>query len=176
MKKINRILIIDIDGVMTNGSFGYTDKGKFIKFFSADDNDALKILHDYIEKIIFVTGDKRGFNISRKRIAQDMGFEIKLVSTIKRVEWIKKKFKQKKIIYMGDGIFDPLVFKFVEYSISVANALPQVKKHAHYVTKRSGGDRAVAEAVIHILKKIYKVKNYLDVIKKNKKFSGSWCA
>ena len=171
-KKI--IVIIDVDGVMTNGKFGYSEKGKIIKFFGADDNDALKILEDYVYRIIFVTGDKKGFKISKKRIVDHMGYKLKLVSTINRIDWIKKNFKVKDVIYIGDGIFDSLVFKNVGYSITVANALNETKNEANFVTKRDGGDRAIAEAVIHILKKKYKIKNIFKSIKKNKKFSGSW--
>ena len=103
-----------------------------------------------------------------------MGFQLKLVSTINRLNWIKKNFNPKNVIYIGDGIFDTLVFKKVGYSICVANALDVTKKLANFVTKRDGGNRAVAEAVIHILNKKMKIKNFFKAIKKSKKFSGSW--
>lgn len=167
-------VIIDVDGVMTNGKFGYSEKGKIIKFFGADDNDALKVLADYVSQIIFVTGDKKGFKISHKRIQEDMGFKLFLVSTIDRASWIEKNYKLKDVIYIGDGIFDSLVFKKVGYSITVSNALDITKKDANFTTSRTGGDRAVAEAVLHLIKHKLKKKNFFNLIKKNKKFSGSW--
>ncbi len=173
MKK-NLSIIIDVDGVMTPGTFTYSKNGKIYKNFGADDHDALKILEDYVKEIIFITGDKKGYKISQKRIQKDMGYKLKLVSTIRRLEWIKSNFITKNVIYIGDGIFDILVFKKVGYSISVSNSLDYTKKYSNFTTKRNGGDRAVAEAVIHILKKFFKIKNFESCLKKNKKFSGSW--
>ena len=161
-----KLFILDVDGVLTTGSFIYSENGKFLKIFGPDDNDGLKLLNDKID-IIFVTGDKRGFEISKKRIVDDMGYELHLVSTIKRIEWIKERYNPKEIIYMGDGIFDSLVMQFVGYSIAPQNADEYAKKYADFVTKRSGGDRAVAEACIHILKNFYGYSNRFEIIKDN---------
>lgn len=148
-----KIFILDVDGVLTDGGFYYTAEGKVMKKFGADDNDALSLLRPYMN-IIFVTGDKRGFEISNKRVT-DMHFELQLVSTIKRIDWIKEKFNPKEVIYMGDGIFDHYVMKEVGYSISTADADEYAKGHADYVTKRMGGKRAVAEACLHIMDKFF---------------------
>ena len=95
-----KVFILDVDGVMTSGNFLYTSEGKFCKSF-----DALSILNNYLE-IRFVTGDKKGFEISNKRIVEDMGYKLDLVSTIKRIDWIKDRYSTKEVIYMGDIIFD----------------------------------------------------------------------
>jgi 3-deoxy-D-manno-octulosonate 8-phosphate phosphatase (KDO 8-P phosphatase) len=100
-----------------------------------------------------VTGDKKGFPISNKRIKDDMKFELDLVSTIKRIEWINERYNPKEVIYMGDGIFDHYIFDEVGYSIAPANSIASAKQHASFVTERSGGDRAVAEACLHIINK-----------------------
>ena len=94
MKKF-RTCILDVDGVMTDGKFYYSDKGKVLKVFGADDNDALSLLKNYMD-IHFITGDKKGFSITKKRIRDDMGFKLSLVSTVKRVDWIKKHYNLKK--------------------------------------------------------------------------------
>ena len=85
-----------------------------------------------------------------------MKFDLDLVSTIKRIEWIKERYNPAEVIYMGDGIFDHYVMKEVGYSIAPANSDKTAKAHANYITDRSGGDRAVAEACIHILQKFFK--------------------
>lgn len=146
--------ILDVDGVLTTGQFLYTIEGKFAKVFGPDDNDALKLLVPYVE-IIFVTGDRKGFEISKRRIVNDMGYPLELVSTIKRVEWIQEKYSLENVIYMGDGIFDHYVMKQVGYAIAPSNADELAKKHAHFVTQRAGGERAVAEACLHILDKFF---------------------
>lgn len=168
-----KVFIIDVDGVMTTGHLLYTENGKTMKVFGPDDHDGLSLLKNYLE-IRFVTGDKTGFKISKKRIVKDMKFPLDLVSTIKRVEWISKRYSLDEVIYMGDGIFDHYVFKKIRYSISTGNADLLAKKTADYVTKRNGGDRAVAEACLHILKKFFKPYNPDKLPNSNFKLSGEW--
>ena len=149
-----KIFLLDVDGVMTNGQSFYSETGKQMKIFGPDDNDGLRLLNPYI-KIRFVTGDRKGLPITTKRIKEDMKFDLDLVSTIKRIDWIKEHYNPKEVIYMGDGIFDHYVMKEVGYSIAPANSDKIAKAHANYVTERSGGDRAVAEACLHIMQKFF---------------------
>ena len=60
--------ILDVDGVMTDGKFTYSKWGKKSKVFGPDDNDALKLISRYIP-VLFLTSDKRGIKISKRRIA-----------------------------------------------------------------------------------------------------------
>ena len=75
-----KCFILDVDGVMTTGQFLYSKKGKEFKVFGPDDSDALKILKEFLP-IYFISADKRGFSISKKRIEKDMGFTLELVSS-----------------------------------------------------------------------------------------------
>ncbi len=165
-----KVMILDVDGVLTTGQFFYTADGKVMKVFGADDNDALSLLKKYI-KIRFVTGDRKGFEISRKRIVDDMNFPLDLVSTIHRIEWISEQYDPQQVIYIGDGIFDHYVMKQVGYSIATANADPLAKKSANYVTERLGGDRAVAEACLHIMGKFFQAYNENELPDKQIKLS-----
>ncbi|MEO5635382.1 MAG: HAD hydrolase family protein [Candidatus Andersenbacteria bacterium] len=148
------ILILDVDGVFTDGTFYYSSEGKIMKKFGSDDNDALSLLQGKLE-IRAVSGDKRGFEITKKRIQEDMGMQLDLVSTTERIQWIEKFYNPLDVIYMGDGIFDALVFDKVGYAIAPANAIQITKDHADYITKAFGGHGAVAEAVLHILEKYF---------------------
>lgn len=172
LKKINRklkpkVFVFDVDGVMTDGKFYYTLDGKIMKKFGPDDNDALSLLDPFME-IRFISGDKNGFPITKKRIGEDMKRPVDLVSTINRIEWIENQYDPKTVIYMGDGIFDTLVFSKVGYSIAPSNADSFLKKQADYVTTREGGDRAVAEAVIHVLETFFVPFDRVSVPKINK--------
>lgn len=129
-----------------------------MKVFGPDDNDGLSLIKQHVE-IRFVTGDKKGFPISNKRIVEDMGFPLDIVSTIRRVDWIRERYPLDKVIYMGDGIFDHYVMREVGYAIAPANADKLAKQHAHYVTERPGGDRSVAEACLHIMEKFFTAYN-----------------
>ncbi|MDP1677933.1 MAG: HAD hydrolase family protein [Bacteroidota bacterium] len=168
-----QVFVLDVDGVLTTGQFFYTAKGKAMKVFGADDNDGLSLLKQYMS-IHFVTGDKKGFPISKKRIVDDMKFPLDIVSTIRRAEWLSEKYDLQNVIYMGDGIFDHYVMKKVGYSIAPANADESAKKHANYVTARSGGERAVAEACLHILEKFFIPYNPDQLPEGQHKLSGEW--
>jgi 3-deoxy-D-manno-octulosonate 8-phosphate phosphatase (KDO 8-P phosphatase) len=165
--------ILDVDGVMTTGHFLYSSSGKVMKIFGPDDNDALSLLEKFMT-ITFVTGDKRGFSISKKRIVDDMGFDLQLVSTIRRAEWIADRYPLDSVIYMGDGIFDHYVMSKVLYSIAPANSDMNALAYASFITKRKGGDRAVAEACLHILEKFFTPFNPKLLPDNQLKLSGEW--
>jgi 3-deoxy-D-manno-octulosonate 8-phosphate phosphatase (KDO 8-P phosphatase) len=157
-KIVPKIFILDVDGVMTTGHFYYSEDGKSFKVFGPDDHDALNLLKKYID-IRFVSGDRSGFNISKSRIVKDMGFKLDLVSTTNRIEWINKRYDPREVIYMGDGIFDHFVMQEVGYSVAPSSADFSAMKGASFVTKRSGGNRAVSEACFHIFDKFFKNKH-----------------
>lgn len=158
MTRTIKNFIIDVDGVLTTGQFFYSKEGKLYKVFGPDDSDALNLIKD-VMNIHMISGDKRGFDITHKRVVEDMKFPLDLVSTFDRVKWIKTSYDPKQTIYMGDGIFDSLVFAVVGYSIAPANAFYQTKKMADFVTDRKGGEGAVAEACFHIMAKFFKPLN-----------------
>ena len=149
-----KVLILDVDGVLTDGAIYYSDAGKVLKRFGPDDNDAIGLLAGRLP-VHAISGDKRGFPITRRRVQDDMGLPLDLVSTLHRVDWMAERWPLDSVIYMGDGIFDAVVFGAVGYSIAPADADPLARAHADYVTERRGGDRAVAEACLHVLAKFF---------------------
>lgn len=167
-----KAFVLDVDGVLTDGGFYYTSEGKVMKKFGADDNDALSLLRPYVN-ILFVTGDRRGIEISKRRI-EDMHFELNLVSTIKRIEWIKERYNPMDVIYMGDGIFDHYVMKEVGYAIATADADSNAKKYADYVTERIGGRRAVAEACLHLMEKFFSPYDETKLPEENINYARDW--
>lgn len=168
-----KVFILDVDGVLSDGTFYYTEEGKVMKKFGADDNDALSLLKPYMD-IVFVTGDKRGFPISHRRIVDDMHMRLELVSTIRRIEWIREHYNPQHVIYMGDGIFDHYVMREVGYSIATNNADDNTKKYASYITKRNGGERAVAEACLHILDKFFHAYDPMKLPEDNINSQRDW--
>ena len=152
-KQLPKYFILDVDGVITDGQMIYDKNGKKYKIFGQDDHDSLKVIKKYI-KVHFVSGDKLGFKISKKRV-EDMGFKIKYLPVEIREKWLNKNFGLKNCIYMGDGIFDHLIMKKSYYSIAPKGSLKHVCQTANYVTKNKPAQRAVAEAVIHLLKVLY---------------------
>src|SRR5210317_537942 len=108
MNYIPKKLIIDVDGVITDGSSYYSADGKVLKKFGPHDKDGLKILKPLI-KTIFITADKNGFKISQKRI-KDWGFCLYLVSEENREDFICKQNNSKQIIFIADGYHDAKLF------------------------------------------------------------------
>ena len=163
MKKIPKYLIIDVDGVMTTGQFIYDKSGKAMKIFGAHDNDGLKIIKNYF-RIIFLTADKQGFKISKKRITRDMGFDLELIDEKNRYLYLEKKYKFNNIIYIGDGIYDAKILSKAELGICPSNARREAIKSCDYVTPSESGNGAVLDSCLYILKRYYK-KEYASFIK-----------
>ncbi len=150
-KKIKDIyFILDVDGVLTNGQFTYNERGKIAKNFGAHDSDGLDLIKDFFN-ILFISSDKKGFKISNRRVT-DMGFKLYYVKNQQRLKFVEN-YNFNKVIFMGDGIYDAEILKKVKFGIAPQNAVSEAKKNAHLVTKRCGGDGAVYEACVQILKK-----------------------
>jgi 3-deoxy-D-manno-octulosonate 8-phosphate phosphatase (KDO 8-P phosphatase) len=148
------VLVLDVDGVLTDGKIYYNQNGKMFKVFGADDNEALAQLGKFIE-IHVVTADIRGFHITAKRVIDDMNLKLDLVSAAERPDWIENMYSNKRCIYMGDGIYDWKVFQKVDYGIAPANAYDKTLQNANFVTLRKGAEGAVTEACDHILGKFF---------------------
>jgi 3-deoxy-D-manno-octulosonate 8-phosphate phosphatase (KDO 8-P phosphatase) len=148
------IFILDIDGVMTTGNFFQDENGKFAKEFGADDTDLLKLIEKEVP-LHFISGDKKGFRISQRRIEEDCGWILDLVpvKANERLNWINANYPKDKYfrIFMGDGWADYIALRNVNYSITTDRALAHTKYNANFVTSRGGGDRAVAEACLHLM-------------------------
>ncbi len=146
--------IIDVDGVFTTGQFLYTNEGKFAKVFGPHDNDGVKLLKGLIN-IQIISADKRGFDITKKRIVNDMGLKLELVGEGERLEWLKKNFNLEESVFMGDSMHDAEIFSHMGYSIAPANAFYLAREKASFVTEHRSGEGAVAEACLHIKNKFF---------------------
>lgn len=147
-----QFLILDVDGVMTTGQFLYSKNGKEYKVFGPHDNDGIKLLQKKI-RIIFITADKRGYPISKKRIVEDMQQRLLIVGENERYNYIKENFGFDKTIYMGDGIHDVEILKNCLFGIVPKNGRIEAKKVADYITPSNSGEGAVLDACL----KIYKI-------------------
>ncbi|HOR52740.1 MAG TPA: HAD hydrolase family protein [Candidatus Pacearchaeota archaeon] len=150
-KKIN--FVLDVDGVMTTGQFLYSENGKAYKIFGPHDSDGLKLIRDKVN-IFFITADKKGFAISKRRI-EDMGYPIYLVSEENRFEYFKNKFGFENTIFMGDGIFDAPILQACKFGIAPSNARIEAKNAADFVTIPKSGEGAVCDACIKINKHFF---------------------
>ena len=159
-KKLN--FVLDVDGVMTTGQFLYSEKGKAYKIFGPHDSDGLKLIKDKVN-IFFISADKKGFAISKKRI-DDMGYKIEIVPEGDRYKWIKERFGLENTIFMGDGIFDAPIIRDCLFGIAPANARIEAKNWAKYITPSNSGEGAVCDACIKINKIFFGGKREINSI------------
>ena len=161
-KKQIKHLVLDVDGVLTDGTFWYSTEGKVLKRFGPDDSDAIHLIKPFLE-VVAVSGDKRGFGITKKRVEEDMKLPLFQVSTFERVSWMKEKWDLDEVAYMGDSFQDAMVFHKVGYAIAPANASPLIKAHADFVTQTKGGEGAVAEACFHLMEVFFEKPDLLNL-------------
>jgi 3-deoxy-D-manno-octulosonate 8-phosphate phosphatase (KDO 8-P phosphatase) len=140
--------LLDVDGVLTNGQFIYSSEGKNYKIFGAHDADGLKILKHKLD-ISFITADKKGFDISKRRI-EDMGFEVYLCKEPDRKAYIDQNYDYDTLAYMGDGIYDAEIIRLAKLGISPKNARIEARESADYITPSNGGEGAVLDACLYI--------------------------
>jgi 3-deoxy-D-manno-octulosonate 8-phosphate phosphatase (KDO 8-P phosphatase) len=148
-----KTLLIDVDGVMTDGKMYYTEKGKLMKIFGPDDHEALKMIKTNLN-IHFLSADERGFSISKKRITDDMGFGLNLVSSEHRLGWIEETYGLDGSIYIGDSFVDIEISQKVGFSIAPSDADKSLKENVDLILENKGGNRAVAEACFYIKKNL----------------------
>jgi len=149
-----KLLIIDVDGTMTDGKIYIDADGKEIKAFSAHDGSALALLKETDIRVVFLTGresralEKRAGELNVGEVFQGVEDKLKILGDLTK----KYKVGLHEIAYIGDDFNDLPVMRQVGFSFAVANAREAVKEFAHYVTEARGGDGAVSEAVMKILK------------------------
>jgi len=147
------MLLLDVDGVMTDGGIYYSNTGDEMKKFNILDGYGIVKLRRTGIQVGIITG--RISNIVTRRAA-DLGItEVyqNLDNKIEAYEAIKKKLNvsDEDVAYIGDDEFDIPVLERVGFSATPANALPVMKKHVCYVCTRSGGNGAVREVIDLIL-------------------------
>lgn len=149
-----RMLIIDIDGVMTDGRIVYGVYGEELKFFDVQDGFGITLLNRAGIVSVIVTAKKTRIVKLRARdlrVAKAyQGYGDKLIPFTK----ILKKFRiaPEEICFIGDDLIDIPVLKRVGFAVAVPNAVDEVKAIAHYVTAKAGGRGAVREVCDLILK------------------------
>lgn len=166
MKPKKLVIISDVDGVLTDGSFYYDEHGKCMKRFGRDDSDALKILRKMIPdaEVKFCSSDFHGFNITKKRI-NDMGYGVEKVSVQDRPKWIKENFPKDEYytVYIGDSFVDVPVFSVVDYSCTLWDSHKYAKSKADFTSPNRGGGGGFAECIIQIIC-MWLNKTYLEVL------------
>ena len=142
-----RLLVLDVDGVLTDGKLYYTDNGEEMKAFQVQDGSAIKMLREHAVEVAIITG--RNSAIVARR-AQELGIghvyqgaQDKAVALDQLVA--STGIKATSIAHVGDDLPDLALFDRVGLSISVPNAHPVAAAAADYVTSVAGGQGVARE-------------------------------
>jgi len=155
-KKLSHIkmLIMDVDGVLTDGGLWIDEDGNVTKRFNVKDGLGIKILMSRKIKIAFVSGGKGGS--TNQRACQlgisDCFTEVK--DKLKCVNSIKEKYNLSKneIVFVGDDINDLVVANSVGLIICPSDAALKIKKESNLVLENRGGNGAIRELAELILR------------------------
>ena len=149
-----KLLVLDVDGVLTDGTIVINSDGGESKFFNVLDGHGMRLWLRAGLKIAFVSG--RASEPTRYR-AEHFGIEHVLQDCHHKLPAMQKLLEELRlsphqVAYVGDDLPDLPVIQYVGFGVAVANAVDEVKQHADFVTTRSGGGGAVREVVEYILK------------------------
>ena len=150
-----KLLILDVDGVLTDGRVTFGSEGETIKTFCVQDGCAIKLWQRSGGKVAILSG-RTCEAVSRR--AAELG-----------IEWVQTGVADKRsayeailasagcddvdVAYLGDDLPDLGPMSRCGLPVAVANAAPAVKRASRYVTRRRGGDGAIAEVVEFLLRK-----------------------
>ena len=149
-----KLVIVDNDGVLTDGRIVYGDYGDDIKFFDVQDGFGMVLLRRAGLNTVIISGKKSSINHRRaKELMVNKIFQ-NAFDKLKVFEKVSQKFKiaPEETCYVGDDLIDLPVMTRVGLAVAVSNAVEEVKLAAHYITQKSGGRGAVREVVDMLLK------------------------
>lgn len=163
IKKI-KVLALDVDGVMTDGKIIFDSQGNETKVFDVQDGFGIVFFKKAGFRTAILTA--RASKVVTLR-ANDLNIDRVYMDAFPKIEAYEKMLRElrvndSQVCFISDDLTDLQVLKRAGFSVAVLNACPEVKKAAHYVTKRKGGEGAVREVIELILKTQNKWKKIIS--------------
>jgi len=145
---------MDVDGVLTGGEIALLSNGEEMRLFNSQDGVGLMVAHLAGLQTALITG--RATEAVRRR-AEEVHITHLIMGTFQKLPPLQGLCQQLRlpldaVAYIGDDVSDIPPMKRVGFAVAVANAVDEVKRVAHYITQRRGGEGAVREVVELILK------------------------
>lgn len=147
-----RLVIFDVDGVLTDGSLFLGNSGDEYKAFHSRDGHGIKMLQHTGVRVAIITG--RTSNVVAHRM-KDLGVTLCYQGSLEKLPVFEKVIEELRldashVAYVGDDVVDLPVMRRVGFAIAVQDAHPLVKKHAHWQTPNAGG-RGAARDVCELI-------------------------
>ena len=143
-----RLAVFDVDGVMTDGRIYLGESGEEMKAFNVLDGHGLKLLRADGIDVAILSGrrarcvERRGAELGIEHVIQGAGEKLPAFHALLTA----LRLEASQAAYMGDDVLDLAVLEQCGFAITVPDAPTSVKRSAHYVTRRRGGEGAVREA------------------------------
>ena len=166
-----KIVIFDIDGVLTDGSLYFDNKGEEFKAFNSKDGHGIRMLLESGIEIALITGREselvkhRAANLKLSPSLIYQGYRDKLPAFRDLLE--KTGYAKENIAFVGDDVIDLPIMSQVGFSISVADAHWFVREHSDWITGKKGGKGAAREVCEFILEAQGKLQILLDAYLKS---------
>jgi len=147
-----RLIIFDVDGVLTDGSLFIGDDGEEYKAFHSRDGHGMKMLHASGVEIGIITG--RTSNVVRHRM-ESLGIQHVYQGQLEKLPAFEELIGKlgvtaEQVAYVGDDVVDLPILTRVGLAVAVADAHPLVKRHSHWTTPHGGG-RGAARDVCELI-------------------------
>ncbi|NPB07023.1 MAG: HAD hydrolase family protein [Aquificae bacterium] len=141
-----KLLVSDADGVLTDGTLYYGPEGERLKAFSVLDGVGVSLIKSLGIELVVVSG--RSSPALKKRLEElGLPYELGVKDKLKKAEELlaARGLSFESLAALGDDLPDLPLLKRAGFALAVRNAVPEVKKVAHYVTRLEGGKGALRE-------------------------------
>ena len=144
-----KLLLLDVDGVLTNGQIMWIKEQGWTRTYNITDGYGIRMVQDLGLKVGVISGGKSEELKERLKVLEIqhfvLGSEDKLTSLLAMAE--ETKIALDEICFVADELFDMPALRRVGISITVPDAAPEVLAITHYVTQKKGGQGAVREVI-----------------------------
>ena len=147
-------LVLDVDGVLTDGRIIYDECGDELKCFDVQDGTGLALWHRAGLKSAIITARKSRAVVRR---AKEMRVDVIIQKALIKLTAYEKVLKRlrvtdEQVCAMGDDLMELPLLRRAGLAVAVSNGVDEVKTASHYVTQRPGGRGAVREVIELLLK------------------------
>ncbi len=149
-----KLLLLDVDGVLTDGRIIFDDAGRELKAFDVKDGHGLKLVQRAGIKVGIITGRQSAVVAQR---AAELGIELVYQGAKDKLVPFREilahlQLTPDQTAYVGDDLVDLPILLQVGFSAAVADAVDEVKARVDMVTRRPGGRAAVREICDYLLR------------------------
>jgi 3-deoxy-D-manno-octulosonate 8-phosphate phosphatase (KDO 8-P phosphatase) len=149
-----KTFVLDVDGVLTDGTFQITNEGDLLRNMNTKDGFAVKYAIEMGYRFCVISG---GVNEGVRKRLRDMGITDIYFGIVEKDKALQEFFEDYEIdpattLFMGDDILDLAAMKMVALPTCPQDAVPEVKQISLYVSHRNGGQGCVRDIIEQVLK------------------------